>query len=136
MAFWPTPSLLHGSIFIATDGIIYPTTLEYFSFTGLIKSLEHREKFASQRQNMGLGDIVTVGIVPMMYQSKTIEHSENLKSMREQFGNLVWRPVPRRIAWAEAAMMRRPVWNGSTDSKAAADAWAIVEHAIGALEHV
>ena len=30
----PTPSLLHGSIFIATDGIIYPTTLEYFSVVG------------------------------------------------------------------------------------------------------
>lgn len=132
----PTPSLLHGSIFIATDGIIFPTALEYFSFTGLINSMEHRQNFENKRRQMGLGGIEVIGVVPMMFRPNTVEHMENLNSLQERYGAVVWEPVPMRIAWAEAAMQRQSVFKYQPDGAAAKDAWRIVNRTLGALQNV
>src|SRR5690606_8538032 len=45
----PTPSLLHGSIYLATDAIIYPTKCEYLSFDGLVESINHRQAAQAYR---------------------------------------------------------------------------------------
>lgn len=122
----PTPSLLHGSIYIATDSVIYPTTCEYLSFDGLVESIQHRQAAEAHRGQWGMSAIKVLGIVPTMYRAKTLEHSENLRALRKQFGELVWDPIPQRTIWAEAAAMRRPVFNFAPESKASDDAWALV----------
>lgn len=132
----PTPSLLHGSIYIATDAIIYPTLCEYLSFDGLVESIKHRQAAQTHRERWGLGPIDVMGIVPTMYRTKTLEHTENLRQLRQQFGVLVWDPIPQRTIWAEAAALRRPVFSFAPDSKAAEDAWAVVtrvEEAVGSV---
>jgi cellulose biosynthesis protein BcsQ len=100
----PTPSLLHGSIYLATDYIIYPTKCEYLSFDGLVESIKHREAAQAHRDKWNLGPIEVLGIVPTMYRNQTIEHSENLKELRQQFGDLVWPPIHQRTIWAEAEL--------------------------------
>ena len=132
----PTPSLLHGAIYLATDGIIYPTLCETFSLQGLIKTMKHRERFAANRRNVTGRTIHTLGIIPTMYRASTVEHSENLNELRKKFGRKVWQPLPLRITWSEANTMRRPVFNVAPHSPAAQDAWSIVDHAMAELINV
>lgn len=132
----PTPSLLHGSIYLATDAIIYPTKCEYLSFDGLVESIKHRQAAQAHRDKWNLGDIQVLGIIPTMYRHQTVEHSENLKELKKQFGDLVWPPVMQRTIWTEAATMRQPVFALAPDTKAASEALAMVDRIRKALPHV
>lgn len=132
----PTPSLLHGSIYLATDAIIYPTKCEYLSFDGLVESINHRNSAQTYRDKWNLGSINILGIVPTMFRTQTIEHAENLAALQKQFGKLVWPPMMQRTIWAEAATLRRPVFSAAPDSKAAGEAWTLVERVEGAMVHV
>jgi chromosome partitioning protein len=123
----PTPSLLHASIYMATDGIIYPTKCESWSFDGLRESLGHREQFDPLRMKYNLAPINVLGIVPIMFRTKTVEHSENLNLLKKAFGDIVWKPIPEAIIWAEAAGMKRSLFSIAPDSKATERMWDIIE---------
>jgi chromosome partitioning protein len=125
----PTPSLLHGAIYLATDDLLYPTLCETYSLNGLVSTIKHQERFSQQRRNATDQETVTMGIVPTMYRSKTVEHSENLAQLQERYGELVWPPLPMRITWAEAVTMRHPVFAIAPHSAAAREAWAVVNAA-------
>ncbi len=130
----PTPSLLHGSIYMATDGIIYPTKCEYFSFDGLQKSLGHRNMAQRQREQEGLDEIKIIGIVPTIFRGNTAAHIAVLEDMKQQFGKLVWRPLPMRTAWVEASLLGKMVYAYAPDSHATAEAWEMVTNAQGVLQ--
>jgi chromosome partitioning protein len=132
----PTPSLLHGSIYLATDALIYPTTCEFLSFDGLVESIKHRQAADGHRAQWNLSNIEVLGIVPTMYRTNTLEHTENLNQLRQQFGALVWDPIPQRTIWAEAAAIRRPVFSFAPESKASGDAWQLVQRVQEALAGV
>lgn len=117
----PTPSLLHGSVYLATDAILYPTFCEFWSFDGLAESWLHRRQFEHARR------VEVAGIVPMRVRTHTLEHSENLAELRTQYGDLVWDAVPERIVWAEAATFQVPVFVHDPTSDAARHAWALVD---------
>lgn len=132
----PTPSLLHGAIYMATDAIVYPTLCETYSLIGLMKTIRNRERFSQMRMAANGTPIYMMGIIPMMYREKTVEHSENLRELKEKFGDRVWDPIPMRIAWSEAATMRRPVFNLDPTNPASRDAWRIVTQTEEVLAHV
>jgi len=132
----PTPSLLHGAIYIATNGIIYPTELSALSFKSLMESMHRRGQFVTTKSQMGLGDIFTLGIVPTKARMKTVEHSENLNMLREQYGNLVWPPIALSITWEESAMQHRPVFSYAPDTSAAKQGWRLVERVHDILEKI
>jgi chromosome partitioning protein len=122
----PTPSLLHGSIYLATDAIIYPTKCEFLSFDGLIESFTHRELMQSTRARWGLSNIDVMGIVPVMYRASTLVHQENLNKLKSRYGDKVWQEIYMRTSWAEASTVGQLVFRFAPDSYAARDAWAIV----------
>lgn len=130
----PTPSLLHGAIYIATSGIVYPTELSALSFTSLMESMQRRKDFVATKSQMGLGDIYTLGIVPTKTRLKTVEHSENLAMLREQYDTLVWPPISLSITWEESAMQHRPVFAYAPDSIAARQGWRLVDYVLHALQ--
>lgn len=123
----PTPSLLHGSIYMATDIILYPTLCEFWSFDGLAESMMHHSSV------QGMKDIRIGGIIPTRYRAATIEHSENLNNLKEKFGDLVWNPITERIAWAEASTYQVPIFVHDQKSDAAAQAWTLVDRVEGLL---
>lgn len=123
----PTPSLLHGSIYMATDGILYPTKLEVWSFDGLRESMVHKNQFTPIRQQYNLPEIEILGIIPTMKRQKTIEHKENERILKERFGELVWEAMPERTIWAEAASAKKMVYSIAPGSKTEGDAWRIVD---------
>lgn len=142
----PTPSLLHGSIFLATDCVIYPTKLEAFSLEGLVNSLGHMDGFRQEKVSMNLGDIESLAIVPMMYRGQTVSHSENLKELHNAYGvwtgkpsgpdeprGLVWPELCQRTAWNDASDLHRPVWQIDPNGKASEEIWSTVERLAEAI---
>lgn len=132
----PTPSLLHGSIYLATDYVVYPTELEYFSFTGLVDSLQSRAGFNRERLRFGRTEIELLGIIPTKYRGKTLEHQENYQSLQSQFGQRVWTPIPLSIVWGEASRFQRSIFNHAPDSSAAKIAWEITNRAEKVITNV
>ncbi len=122
----PTPSLLHSSIYMATDGIIYPTKCESWSFDGLRESLTHKDQFSPIRNNYDLSDIKVLGVVPTMFRGRTLEHQDNLRLLHDTFGSLVWEPLPVRTIWAEATSARRTVFSLAPNSGTAEEAWRMI----------
>lgn len=124
----PTPNLLHGTIYIATDGIIYPTRAEVLGFDGLAEAWGHRHQAEMYRRDYyRLPEIKVLGIVPTMVERNTIEHSTNLESLRKQFGPLVWPEISKAIIWAETTKYGRPVYSLDPYHKAAGDVWELID---------
>ena len=123
----PTPSLLHGSIYMTTDFILYPTKCEYLSFDGLIESMKHREEASKARVNLGLPEVKIGGILPTMYRPGTQADEYGIEVLKQRFGNLVWPAINLRTVWSQAAFARRILFNFAPNTKAAAEAWKVVK---------
>lgn len=124
----PTPSLLHGAFYTATDKIIYPTKLSFTSFDGLVESIHRRMAADEARQKRwGLPPIQVAGIVPVEYRASTVEQQRNLEELKKQFGDLVWRPIPQRTIWTESESAALPVYALDPHSEAALDVWELVD---------
>lgn len=124
----PTPSLLHGTIYIAADGILYPTKPEMWSFDGLVEAWGHRMSAEDQRKKLfQLPPIKVMGIVPTMVEANTVEHRENIEKLRTQFRGLVWEPIAKRIIWTEMTKYQCPVYGLEPNHEAAADVWRLVD---------
>ncbi|NWF69082.1 MAG: ParA family protein [Chloroflexi bacterium] len=129
----PTPSLLHGSIYLATDAILYPTKSETLSFDGLIESLTHRVEAQTQRKRWGMDNITILGIVPTMYRSATLVHQENYAKLKTAYGELVWPPIAMRTVWAEASSVGMLVYRYAPESEGALECWSLVNRVIQGL---
>lgn len=123
----PTPSLLHNMIVMATDFVIYPTRLEYWSFRGLAKGMAHNERYTPIREQYHLQPVRTLGIVPTMARLATVEHQANRDQLIEQYGALVWEVLPDRIIWTEASAAQMAVFAYAPQSKAGQDALRLLE---------
>jgi chromosome partitioning protein len=125
----PTPSLLHGSIYMATDAILYPTKCEYLSFDGLIESLKRRDEASKARKHVGLTEVEVGGIIPTMYRIGTQADEYGIQILNERFGKLVWPAIKLATVWNQASFARRCLFNFAPETKAAAEAWQMVEMA-------
>jgi chromosome partitioning protein len=123
----PTPSLLHGSIYLATDAILYPTKCEFLSFDGLVESLTHKELIQPTRKRWGLDNIEVMGIIPTMYRAGTLVHQENLNKLKARFGKLVWPEIAMRTTWAEASTVGQLIYRFAPESGAAREMWSVVD---------
>ncbi len=123
----PTPSLLHGAIYLATNYILYPTECEHLSFDGLTESLNRLQ--ASRRLNNT--QVQIAGIIPNKFRASTLEHQENLDVLRREFGDLVWPPISQSIVWSEAVSYALPVFVHAPNHDAALAAWELVDRIEG-----
>lgn len=124
----PTPSLLHGVFYTASDSIVYPTELAMCSFDGLIESLRAREAASELRKKRwGLPPIAVTGIVPTKFRKNVNEQEENLAKLKAKFGNAVWPTLGLRTIWPTAEAKMVPVWNLDPNSEAASEAWELVD---------
>jgi chromosome partitioning protein len=122
----PTPSLLHASIYMATDAIVYPTECEFLSLDGLQMSLQHKDSVQPTRSQWGLEAIDVMGIVPMKYRASTVLHAHNLEALQGYYGDKIWEPLTLGTIWGEASQRRRPVFHLAPESKAAHEVWNVV----------
>lgn len=128
----PNPSKLQLMIFAATDAILIPTRLEWFGFDGVARSMANKKAFDQFRMSKGLQPTELAGIVPTMFKKKTLEHTENLKLLQEQFGAKVFTPINDRVIWAESNHAKKSLFSYQPNSMAAKDAWRFSQEFMGA----
>jgi chromosome partitioning protein len=95
----PSHGLLTINALTASDGVIVPVQCEYLSLRGLVQ-LENT--LTMIREN--LNPVVEIrGILPTMYDSRTVHSREAIEMLKENFGDLVFDTrIRKTIRYAEA----------------------------------
>lgn len=95
----PSLGLLTINAFVAADGVIVPVQCEYLSLRGLVQ-LENT--LAMVRENLN-PNVRVEGIVPTMYDGRTLHAREAVEILEEHFGDLVYETrIRKTIRYAEA----------------------------------
>jgi chromosome partitioning protein len=95
----PSLGLLTINALTASDGVIVPVQCEYLSLRGLVQ-LENT--LSMIREN--LNPVVEIkGILPTMYDSRTLHSREAVEMLKENFGDLVFETrIKKTVRYAEA----------------------------------
>jgi chromosome partitioning protein len=95
----PSLGLLTINAFVAADGVIVPVQCEYLSLRGLVQ-LENT--LAMVRENLN-PRVRVEGIVPTMYDGRTLHAREAIEILEEHFGDLVYQTrIRKTVRYAEA----------------------------------
>jgi len=95
----PSLGLLTINAFVAADSVIVPVQCEYLSLRGLVQ-LENT--LAMVRENLNPG-VRVEGIVPTMYDGRTLHAREAIEILEEHFGDLVYDTrIRKTVRYAEA----------------------------------
>ncbi len=102
----PSLGLLTINAMVAAEGVIVPVQCEYLSLRGLAQL---RETLRQVRENLN-PDVDIVGILPTMYDGRTIHGREALDLLRESFGDRVYDTrIGKTIRFAEAPVVGKSV---------------------------
>jgi chromosome partitioning protein len=112
----PSLGLLTINAFVAASGVIVPVQCEYLSLRGLVQ-LENT--LAMVRENLN-PNVEIIGILPTMFDKRTIHAREAIDILRENFGDLVYNTrIRKTIRFAEAPVKGQSVLAYDPTSEAA-----------------
>jgi chromosome partitioning protein len=95
----PSLGLLTINALVASNGVIVPVQCEYLSLRGLVQ-LENTLSMIRENLNPDVG---IEGILPTMYDSRTLHSREAVEILQENFGDLVFATKIRKtVRYAEA----------------------------------
>jgi chromosome partitioning protein len=95
----PSLGLLTINALVASDGVIVPVQCEYLSLRGLVQ-LENT--LAMVRENLN-PEVKIEGILPTMFDRRTLHSREAVEILEENFGDLVFKTrIRKTIRYAEA----------------------------------
>jgi len=95
----PSLGLLTINAFVAAHGVIVPVQCEYLSLRGLVQ-LENT--LAMVRENLN-PNVRVQGIVPTMFDGRTLHAREAIEILEEHFGDLVFNTrIRKTVRYAEA----------------------------------
>jgi chromosome partitioning protein len=113
----PSLGLLTINAFVAADGIIVPVQCEYLSLRGLVQLQNTLEMI---RENLNPG-VAIQGILPTMYDRRTLHSREAVEILQENFGDLVFNTrIRKTVRYAEAPVKGQSVLAYDPSSEAAA----------------
>ena len=102
----PSLGLLTINALTAADGVIVPVQCEYLSLRGLVQ-LEHT--LSAIRENLN-PRVKIIGILPTMYDARSLHVREAVEILEENFGDLVFRTrIRKTIRYAEAPVKGQSV---------------------------
>ena len=95
----PSLGLLTINALVASDGVIVPVQCEYLSLRGLVQ-LENTLSMIRENLNP---DVKIVGILPTMFDGRTLHSKEAIEILIENFGPLVFNTrIRKTVRYAEA----------------------------------
>jgi chromosome partitioning protein len=95
----PSLGLLTINALVAADGVIVPVQCEYLSLRGLVQ-LENTLSMIRENLNP---DVEIVGILPTMFDGRTLHAKEAVEILTENFGTLVFNTrIRKTVRYAEA----------------------------------
>jgi len=102
----PSLGLLTINAFVAATGVIVPVQCEYLSLRGLVQ-LENT--LAMVRENLN-ADVKIEGILPTMFDRRTLHSREAVEILEESFGDLVFKTrIRKTVRYAEAPVKGQSV---------------------------
>jgi chromosome partitioning protein len=95
----PSLGLLTINALVASSGVIVPVQCEYLSLRGLVQ-LENTLSMIRENLNPDVG---IQGILPTMYDGRTLHAREAIEILQENFGELVYKTrIKKTVRYAEA----------------------------------
>jgi len=95
----PSLGLLTINALVASNGVIVPVQCEYLSLRGLVQ-LENTLSMIRENLNPTVG---IEGILPTMFDSRTLHSREAVEILQENFGDLVFQTrIRKTVRYAEA----------------------------------
>jgi chromosome partitioning protein len=95
----PSLGLLTINALVAADEVIVPVQCEYLSLRGLVQ-LENTLAMIRENLNPNVG---IQGILPTMFDSRTLHSREAIEILQENFGELVFKTrIKKTVRYAEA----------------------------------
>src|SRR3954462_8835193 len=117
----PSLGLLTINALVASDGVIVPVQCEYLSLRGLVQ-LENT--LGMIRENLN-PHVEIVGILPTMFDARTLHAKEAVEILEENFGDLVFNTrIRKTVRYAEAPVKGTSVLKYDPNG-GAADAYQI-----------
>ena len=101
----PSLGIMTINALTAADELIIPVECHYMALRGLNQLMDTIEK-VQRRLNPRLR---VVGVIPTMFNDRTVHENEVLQTLQEQFLNLVTTPVRRSVRFAETALAGKPL---------------------------
>ena len=102
----PSLGLITVNALTASDGVIVPVQCEYLSLRGLVQ-LEHT--LSAIRENLN-PRVKIIGILPTMYDARSLHVREAVEILEENFGDLVFKTrIRKTIRYAEAPVKGQSV---------------------------
>lgn len=113
----PSLGLLTINALVASNGVIVPVQCEYLSLRGLVQ-LENTLSMIRENLNPDVG---IQGILPTMYDSRTLHAREAVEILQENFGDLVFDTrIKKTVRYAEAPVKGSSVLKYDPTGNAAA----------------
>ena len=113
----PSLGLLTINALTAAEGVIVPVQCEYLSLRGLVQ-LENTLTMIRENLNP---DVDIWGILPTMFDSRTIHAREAIEMLKEHFGELVYETrIRKTVRYAEAPVQGVSILKYDPNSPAAA----------------
>ena len=95
----PSLGLLTINAFVAADSVIVPVQCEYLSLRGLVQ-LENTMTMIRENLNPA---VKIIGILPTMFDGRTLHSREAIEILQENFGDLVFdTKIRKTVRYAEA----------------------------------
>jgi chromosome partitioning protein len=128
----PSLGLLTVNALTASDGVVIPLECEYFALRGMALLMDTVQK-VRDRLNP---DLRLEGIIPTMFDGRTLHGREVLERVREAFGPYLYKTIVRRtIRFAEAPVAGESILTYAAASQGAADYRALAKEVLGIVDH-
>ncbi len=112
----PSLGLLTVNAMVAADGVVVPVQCEYLSLRGLAQL---RQTLAQVREHLN-PRVDIVGIIPTMYDGRTVHGREAVALLEENFGDVVFSTrIGKTIKFAEAPVLGKSVLAYDSSGQAA-----------------
>jgi chromosome partitioning protein len=123
----PSLGLLTINALVAANGVIVPVQCEYLSLRGLVQ-LENTMSMIRENLNP---EVRIAGILPTMYDNRTLHSREAVEILEENFGELVFRTrIRKTIRYAEAPVKGSSVLKYEPNGPAAEAYRALAEEVL------
>ena len=112
----PSLGLLTINALVASDGVIVPVQCEYLSLRGLVQ-LENTLSMIRENLNP---NVEIIGILPTMFDRRTLHSREAIEILEENFGDRVFASrIKKTVRFAEAPAVGRSILSTARTSKGA-----------------
>lgn len=122
----PTPSDFNQWLVTNSDAVVLPTLCQMLDLNGTDKSMDGLLRYQAHRAKQG-APLDIIGIVPNMVRDKVKEHEFGIERLREDYGDMILRPIHNSIVVAEASAEAMTLFAYDNNHKVATELWHLVD---------